>query len=158
MTASVAISAAALAVSLSTILATRWRNRRDLLLRIHEHLITADQQRGRRLIYEKVARGIRPEALDEGERTSINNALVSLDAMGIYHRRRYFRRKDLLELWALTVVRLVRAAEPFMTYSDALVGADSLPALRAFAVDAEQYLADRGMSIKPIDCRPADSA
>jgi hypothetical protein len=88
----------ALAVSISTFLTNRWRDRRDLLLRVHERLTMADQQRGRRLIYGKIAKGIPLEDLDEDERTAINNALVTLDAVAIYYRRRYIRRADLLEL------------------------------------------------------------
>jgi hypothetical protein len=153
----VAISIAALAVSLSTFMTTRWRDKRDLLLRVHERLITPDQQHGRRLIYGKVARGIPPETLDEDERTAINNALTTLDAVAIYYRRRYIRRKDLLELWALTVVRLVRAAEPFLAHRNELLGTDSLPSLQAFAGDAEQYLARKGTPIKAIDPRASGS-
>ena len=147
----VAIAIAALAVSVSTFLTNRWRDRRDLLLRVHERLTTADQQRGRRLIYSKIARGIRPDDLDEDERAAINNALVTLDAIAIYYRRRYIRREDFLELWAVTVVRLVRAAEPFIAHRDALMGTSSLPSLRAFATDAEGYLTRKGTPIKAVD-------
>jgi len=49
---SITISIAALAVSLSAFLSSRWRDLRDLMLRVHERLVTRDQQRGRRLVFE----------------------------------------------------------------------------------------------------------
>jgi len=119
---SLAISSAALALSLGAFLTSRWRDRRDLLLRINERLITADQQRGRRLIYDMSEKHRKAEDLNEDEYVSINNALSSLNNLGIYYRRRYIRRKDILELWALPVVRLLRAAEPFLAHRDELAG------------------------------------
>ena len=49
---SVAVADAALAVSLSTFLINRRRDRRDLFLRLHERLASIDQRRGRKLIHE----------------------------------------------------------------------------------------------------------
>ena len=50
--ASIAISIAALVVSISAFVASRYRDRRDLMLKIHDRLVAPDQQRGRRLIYQ----------------------------------------------------------------------------------------------------------
>jgi hypothetical protein len=48
----VAIAIAALVISLSTFVTSHWRDRRDLLLRVHHGLTTVDQQRGRRLAHQ----------------------------------------------------------------------------------------------------------
>jgi len=81
---SLAISSAALALSLGAFLTSRWRDRRDLLLRIHDRMTTADQQRGRPLIYDMSEKHRRVEDLSEDEYVSINNVLGSLNSLGIY--------------------------------------------------------------------------
>jgi len=154
-TISVVIASIALAVSLSTFLTNRLRDKRDLLLRVHERLITADQQRGRGLIYNKIAAGIAVEDLTADEYSAINSALVTLDAAAIYYRRHYIRRKDFLRLWALTIVRVVCAAEPFLDQRKRYLGTESLPDLRAFAADAKKYLARNRTPVKAIEPRPA---
>ena len=154
---SLAISSAALALSLGAFLTTRWRDRRDLLLRVHERMVAADQQRGRRLIYEMSARRTRVEDLSDDDYVLVNNALASLNNLGIYYRRRYVRRKDILELWALPVVRLLRAAEPFLAHRDGLVGTRTWPELRSFASDAENYLQRQGVDVKAVETRVTES-
>jgi hypothetical protein len=109
---SIAISIAALAVSLSAFLSTRWRDRRDLMLRVHERLVTRDQQRGRRLVFEMSEKKTQVEDLSADDYELINSALAALDVLVIYYKRRYIRRKDVLEIWAAQVLRVVRAAQP----------------------------------------------
>ena len=65
--------------------------------------------------------------------------------------------KDILELWALPVVRLLRAAEPFLAHRDELAGTHTWPELRAFAMDAENYLQRQGMDVKEVKARVAES-
>jgi hypothetical protein len=154
---SLAISSAALALSLGAFLTSRWRDRRDLLLRVHESMIAANQQRGRRLIYDMSAKHTRVEDLSDDDYILINNALASLNNIGIYYRRRYVRRKDVLELWALPVVRLLRAAEPFLAHRDELVGTRTWPELRAFALDAGKYLQRQGVDVKAVETRVTES-
>jgi hypothetical protein len=148
---SLVISCGAVALSLGAFLTTRWRDRRDLLLRVHQSLIAADQQRGRRSIYTMSANHARVEDLGDADYVLINNALASLNTLGIYYRRRYVRREDVLELWALPVVRLLRAAEPFLDHRDELAGTRTWPQLRAFAVDAEKYLQRQGVDVKAVE-------
>jgi hypothetical protein len=141
----IAISVAALAVSITTLLLSRRRDRRDLLLRMHEHLTTADQQRARRLLYLMSESGRRVEDLSEQEHALINNALASLNTLGIYYQRRYVRRKDLLEIWAETVLRLLNPAGAFLTYRNALPGGSKWPQLHLLADDARKYLRQQGI-------------
>jgi hypothetical protein len=154
---SLVISSAALALSPGAFLTSRWRDRRDLLLRVHDRMTAADQQRGRRLIYDMSTKHKRVEDLSDEDYVSINNALASLNNLGLYYRRRYVRRKDLLELWALPVVRLLRAAEPFLAHRDELAGTHTWPELRTFALDAEKYLQRQGMDIKAVETRGTES-
>ncbi|MDX6389267.1 MAG: hypothetical protein QOJ73_330 [Streptosporangiaceae bacterium] len=145
---SIVISFVALALSLSVFLHGRWRDRRDLILRIHEHLITADQQRGRRLLYAMTETRVRVEDLSEDDYVSINNALASLNVLGIYYQRRYVRRKDALELWGLPVVRALLAGDTFIAHRDAEQGMNSWPQLRAFAEDARKYAQRQGVTVQ----------
>jgi len=147
----VAISVAALAVSLSALLATRWRDRRDLLLRMHERLITTDQQRGRRLVYKMSESGMRVEDLTDEQYELVNNALASLNTLGIYYQRRYVRRRDLLEIWSEALVSLLRPAETFLAHRDALPGGGRWPQLQVLAHDARQYLRQQGKDLEAIE-------
>ena len=83
----------------------------------------------------------------------INYALASLNTLGMYYRRRYVRRKDVLELWAIPVVRLMQAAEPFLDHRDEVAGRRVWPDLRAFASDAKKYLDQRGVAVKAVEGR-----
>jgi hypothetical protein len=154
---SLVISSAALTLSLGAFLTTRWRDRRDLLLRVHESMTAATQQRGRRLIYDMSAKHTRVEDLSDDDYVLVNNVLASLNNLGLYYRRRYVRRKDILELWALPVVRLLRAAEPFLAHRDELAGTHTWPELRAFALDAEKYLQRQGVDVKAVRAHVTES-
>jgi hypothetical protein len=144
----VAISAAALAVSLSSFLATfltaRRRDKRDLLLRLHDRLTTADQQRGGRLVYVMSEDGKRVQDLSGDEYELINNALASLSTLGIYYQRRYVPRKALMELWAETVLRLMRSAEPFLAHRDAIRRGSVWPELQMLAEESRKYVRKQG--------------
>jgi len=144
----IALSAAALAVSLSSFLANfltaRRRDKRDLLLRMHERLTTADQQRGRRLLYVMSEEGNRVNDLSDEEYELVNSALASLDTLGVYYQHRYVPRAALLELWAEPLLRLLGPAEPFLTHRDALRGGSTWPHLHVLAEDARKYLRKRG--------------
>jgi hypothetical protein len=120
-------------------------------------MIAADQQRGRRLIYDTSAKHTSVEDLSDDDFILINNALASLNTLGIYYRRRYVRRKDLLELWAVPVVRLLQAAKPFLDHRDELAGTRTWPELRALALDAEKYLQRRGTDVKAVETRVTES-
>jgi hypothetical protein len=142
---SVAISTAALAVSVGAFVASRYRDRRDLMLKIHDHLITPDQQRGRRLIYQICESVMAVDNLSEDQHVLINNALSSLNVLGIYYERGYVPRQDVLRFFGLTIARLMPAAESFLAHRDQLVGTYSWPELRALAEDSAKYVRQRGI-------------
>ena len=144
----IAISLAALVVSLSTFLHGRWRDRRDLFLRINEHLVSPDQQRGRRLLYAMKEKQTPVKDLSDHEYVTINNALAGLNVLAIYYQRHYVPRKDVLELWALPVLRALLAGDAFMAHRDAQQGEPIWPQLRRFAKAAEKYAQREGVSIQ----------
>ncbi len=105
---SVAISDGALGVSLSTFVISRYRDRRDLLLKLLDRLATTEQQDGRRLIHQMGSTGVNIDNLTTEQYAQINNAFAALNTLGIYYQRRYLRRKDVLALFALNVARVYR--------------------------------------------------
>jgi hypothetical protein len=159
----IAISIAAFVVSAATFSTSYWRDRRDLMLRVHQNLTTIEQQRGRRAIHRMSDQHKRVEDLTPDEYDLINNALAALDLMAVYYRRRYIPREPMLEFWAEPVLRHMRAAEPFLIHRDrdwiATTGRRTWPALHAFADDARRYVERHGLQAsaprKP-DVGPAD--
>lgn len=145
---SLAISVTALALSLSVFLHGRWRDKRDLLLKLHEQLVSAEKQAGRRLLYEMAERQLNVEDLSQDEHLAINNTLAAFNLLGIYYQRRYIRRADALELWAVPIVRAVPAAKTFLAHRDAQKGTEIFPQLRAMQHDAEQYLRRRQIQVR----------
>jgi hypothetical protein len=151
---SVAIAVAALVLSLSAFLHGRWRDRRDLFLQIYKHLVSANQQRGRRLLHSMGEKQAQVKDLSEDDYVLINNALASLNVLAFYYQRRYVRRKDVLELWALPVRRALLAGDAFLEHRDALQELPIWPELRAFDKDAGKYLQRIGVIIQKSTLKP----
>lgn len=154
----IAIAVAALAVSLSTFLTSRWRDRRDLFLRIHERLASVDQQRGRLMIHRMKSRGTRVTDLSEDEYEAINNALSVLNVACFYYLRRYISRKDMLRTWSVSILRAFDAAQPFLNYRNSLTGTRTWPELQTFTADAERYLQRHGTNAQLTHERSADES
>jgi len=144
----IAISLAAVVVSLSAFLHGRWRDRRDLFLRINEHLVSPDQQHGRRLLYAMKEKPTPVKDLSAEDYLAINNALAALNVLAIYYLRRYVPRKDVLELWALPVLRALLAGDAFLAHRDAQQGTPIWPQLRKLGKDAKQYAQRERVSIQ----------
>jgi len=147
----IAIAAVALAVSVSTFAATWWRDKRDLLLQVHDRLTTADQQRGRRLVYVMRDRGTGPEKLSADEHELINSALAAFNTLGIYYHRRYVRRQDVMDLWDASLVRIMSAAGPFLAHRGAAADGPTWPYLFVLADDARDYLRRQGIDPAEIE-------
>jgi hypothetical protein len=148
----IAISSLALAVSIVALYGTWWRDKRDMMLRFHEHLTTVDQQRGRRVLYKMYESGRAVKDLKPEEYDLANNALASLNTLGIYYRRRYLRHGDLLEIWAETLLRLLAPADGFLVHRDALKGGRSTwPQLEILAAAARVWLRKHGKDPEAIE-------
>lgn len=113
LTAVVAVCGVGLA--LYAALTNRAQRRRDALYRIHDLLISTDQQRGRRLLFE-AARTSRFPDLDSDEYATINRAIATLDAVGLYVRRRIVPRRWLLDIWHHPLADIRPAAYAFIAY------------------------------------------
>ena len=135
------VAGVALAVSLFAYFAGRWRDRRDLFLRVHERLAAADLQEGRRLIHELLRDQQRKVGeLEPRQRDLINYTLSNLNVACFYYRRRYVRRKDMKEMWGRPLVDAFNSAGPFLEFRDRENGGVPIwPDLRAFVEDARKH-------------------
>ncbi len=145
-----ALSCTAMVLSLYAFIHSRRKDKRDLFLRMHEQLVSPDKQRGRRLIYDMAATGRSVDDLTADEYEAINNALAYLDVLGVYYNNRYIRREDVMEMWALPIVRLMQAARPFLEHRDENQGTPVWPRLRNLAEDAQRYLRHNDIPVRPV--------
>lgn len=113
LTAAVAVLGVGLA--LSAALTNRGQRRRDALYRVHDLLTSTDQQRGRRLLFEAARAGQFPD-LDSDEYATMNRAIATLDAVGLYARRRIVPRRWLLDIWHHPFTDIRPAAYAFIAY------------------------------------------
>ena len=82
----VLVAVAGIALALITAITNRNQRRRDALYRIHDLLTSSDQQEGRRLLYKFADQGNYADAA-EMEFASMNRAMATLNAVGLYVRR-----------------------------------------------------------------------
>jgi hypothetical protein len=113
LTAAVAVLGVGLA--LYAALTNRGQRRRDALYRIHDLLTSTDQQRGRRLLFGAARTGQFPD-LDSDEYATMNRAIATLDAVGLYMRRRIVPRRWVLDIWHHPFTDIRPAAYAFIAY------------------------------------------
>ncbi|WP_018544371.1 hypothetical protein [Streptomyces sp. LaPpAH-108] len=100
------------------------------------------------MLFELYGRAGRVEDLSEEEYASANRALSSFDVAGLYCHKRYVREKDVLELWAPSLVKMKYAGALFLQHRDSLWrGIPTWPHYRRLADHAEAYLRSRGVDI-----------
>ncbi|QBJ92227.1 hypothetical protein D0Z67_19310 [Streptomyces seoulensis] len=149
--ASVVISVAAVVISVLSLYVARLKDRRDALLKLHESLITPELQHGRRAVFLMQERGVGVEELSGEEYAVINRALAAFDVVGLYCHKGYVNEKDVLELWAVPLVRLKYAGAVFLAYRDGqTAGLPIWPRFRSLADRAEAYLRARGVDVAPL--------
>jgi hypothetical protein len=108
---SLVISLIALLFSAFVFAHNRRDDKRDLLLRMHEHLLTTGQQEGRRTLFEMYEQKRSPDDLTSNEFNSINYALSAYNMLGYLFHEKYISRSDIIALWGLPAARARRAAE-----------------------------------------------
>lgn len=106
-------SLGAVVMSASSLVIARRHDRRDRFLRLHEMLISSDQQANRRIVYQAAESKDWPTREDP-RWGAINSALANFETALLYVDRRYVLKDDFMELWSEPISRLVKAAEPFL--------------------------------------------
>jgi hypothetical protein len=110
---SVVISLVAVAFTVLSYRDRREQDRRDLFLKLHEKLIDADLQRGRRLIFTRAATVEDVEWLRDHEPEQydlVNRAVAMFDVAGMY-----VAKNDFMAEWGPSYGRLWLASQSFLT-------------------------------------------
>ncbi|MFJ3661695.1 hypothetical protein ACIPPM_14685 [Streptomyces sp. NPDC090119] len=145
---SVVISVVAVVISVLSLYVARRKDRRDALLKLHESLISPELQEGRRALFRMRERGVGVEELSAEDYAVVNRAFAAFDVVGLYCHKGYVSERDVLELWAVPLVRMKYAGRTFLEYRDAQVaGIPTWPRYRSLADRAEAYLRGRGVDV-----------
>jgi hypothetical protein len=115
----VLVALAGILLALITALTNRNPRRRDALYRIHDLLTSNDEQEGRRLLYKAAADGVYPDMSDP-EFATMNRAMATLNAVGLYVRRGIVPVRWVLETWHHAFADIKPAVEAFIAYRRSL--------------------------------------
>jgi hypothetical protein len=114
----IAVSAAALILSLYIFFDNRRQDRRNVLLKMHELLVGDDLQRGRYLLFEKVIDEASVQSLSGQDYRDINRALATYNLLGLYVKNRYVEARDVLDVWDRSIYRTWVAGQPFLAHRE----------------------------------------
>lgn len=112
--APIVVSCIALGFSVFAFLEGRARHKRDLFLKIHELLISEDQYQGRQLLLMGGFDDVSIEGLPIDKRANISRAIGAYDTLGLYLRRGYLIKEDVMSMWGDPACRAWDAARPFV--------------------------------------------
>ncbi|MCM0678283.1 hypothetical protein NCC78_26945 [Micromonospora phytophila] len=160
--ASLLISIAAVAFTGLAYRDRRRQDRRDLFLKLHERLVEADLQRGRRLLFTRAQTlesvlQLRDEEPDNFD--LINRAIAMLDVAGLYVDRKYVDKQDFLAEWGGVYGRAWLAADAFLAVrlGDLRGGRQGWPYFRALGVEAAAALDPEPAATPASVVPPADA-
>ena len=135
--APIILSCVAIAVSVLAFAEGRRRYKRDLFLKIHEMMISADLYRGRQLLLSQQHNETTIENLPHNERANISRAIGAYDTLGLYLKNKNLREADVLSMWGDPAVRAWRAAQPFVTRRSKRSRRPAYPYFQYLAMRAE---------------------
>lgn len=115
---SIVLSIAALIFSMYVFIDSRVRDRRDLLIKMHEILISDDLQRGRHLLFTKVTDEASVDGLTDEEYRNINRVISVFSLLGIYVEKGYVSAQDVIDAWGWSIYRSWVAAQPFIAHRE----------------------------------------
>jgi hypothetical protein len=132
-----------------------WRShrveRRNLLLKLHEQLLSPEKQQGRRLIHEYATAGRNwwdPSPTTVEDVDKMNSALALFDVAGWYMEKKYVDADDFLDLWAVPLVRTwYRAYHPYISVRHQREEWSSWPNFEKAVERAEAFLQARGQTV-----------
>lgn len=144
---SIVLSVLALGFSAYVFIDSRSRDRRDMVLKIHEYLSSDELQRGRYLLFEKISDGASVDGLSGDEYRHINRALGAYNAIGAYVKNGYVSTSDVMQLWAVPVHRAWRVAQPFVAHRQEHHGYHPWIYFEFLAQQAEKEITKMGVSL-----------
>jgi hypothetical protein len=144
----IAISTAALVLSIAVFIRNRQQDKRNLLIKMHELLTSDRYQRGRALLFEKVVTETSIEQLSPEEYRDINAALSGFSLLGLYLKNGYVSNRDVMEAWAISIVRTCKAAGPLLAHRESGEGLNPHVGLPPLAEKAQEYLTGKGIELE----------
>ncbi len=102
---SIILSITALMLSIFVFADGHKQDRRNILLKMHELLISDRHQKGRYLLFEKVADEPSVERLSDQDYRDINGAISAYSLLGLYVQNGYVNESDVLDAWAVSIAR-----------------------------------------------------
>ena len=115
---SIVLSVAAFMFSMYVFIDSRVRDRRDLLIKMHEILISDDLQRGRHLLFTKVTDEASVDKLTSEEYRNINRVISVFSLLGLYVEKGYVSEQDVIDAWGWSIYRSWVAAQPFIAHRE----------------------------------------
>lgn len=118
----IVISSLALVISIATFLVSFVYNikinRRDLLLNMHQEMISSENQKGRGILIRLAKENLEIADLSEEDREAVNHALAQIDVLGYYCKMKYIKESDVLDLWQSSFRSIEPKAEEFAKILD----------------------------------------
>src|SRR5215813_14020195 len=141
---SIALSIVALTFSIYVFVDSRVRDRRDVLMKMHELLISNELQRGRYLIFDKVVDEDSVDRLSGQGYRDINRAIAAFNLLGIYVKNGYVNERDVMDIWGYSIYRSWIAAQPFIVHREKRNGYQGMTYFGFLAERAKETLARSG--------------
>jgi hypothetical protein len=157
----VGIACVALIVSIVNFRRTERRDKRDLFLKVHQGLISADASEGRFLLFQHVTDVESVSRLDATTFQKINRALAWFDVLGLYLARGYLDAHVVMDLWAEPVNAAWTSAKPFIAFRKERTGWEPWRYFASLNLAAEQALASRQVTMPmpgPLGLNPEPGA
>jgi hypothetical protein len=137
---SIVLSVVALGFSIFVFTDSRRRDRRDVFLKITEYLTSDDIQRGRYILFDRVADEPSIERLTDDEYRDVHRAVNAFNILGLYVKNGYVSERDVLDTWTIPVYRARRAAQPLIAFRQRTHGYVAWPYFEALAKKCEKDL------------------
>jgi hypothetical protein len=150
---SIALSIVALLFSMYVFIINRQKDKRDILIKMHEMLTSDRHQKGRYLLFEKITDETSVERLSGEDYRDINGAISGFSLLGLYVQKGYVNKADVLDAWDVSIARAWEAARPFLAHREHKHGYNPHIGFEPLARDAQKHLEDRGISLKYIAWR-----
>jgi hypothetical protein len=141
---SIALSVIALIFSIYVFINNRTRDRRDILMKMHDLLISDDLQRGRYLLFDKVVDEDSVDRLSDQDYRDINRAIAAFNLLGIYVKNGYVREQDVMDAWGRSIYRSWITAQPFLSHREKRHGYPVAVYFGSLAKRASEVLAKNG--------------
>lgn len=143
-TISLNLSVIAIAFSIYVFIESRGRDKRDVLIKMHEMLISDDLERARYLLFEKVVDEASVQNLSEQESRDVNRVISAYNLLGIYLKNGYVKEQDVMDAWGRSIYRAWMTAQPFLDHRENHYGYRPAQYFGVLAHRAKEYLSRNG--------------